>query len=277
VADFAEITDREELTLTTPFGDPSGPYILGVLSGQRVAFLARHGRNHNVPPSAINSRANVFGMKMLGVQYLLSTNAVGSLRHDIEPLSIVLPDQFVDQTRGRPSSFFLNDIAAHVTFARPVCRLLNSVVLESGKACGALIHRGGTYVCVEGPQFSTLAESHLYRAWGLDIIGMTALPEARLAREAEMCYTAISLVTDYDSWHPDRASVTADMIQANAAQSVLMATRTISTAVANLPYARLCECSSALSNAVITRPNQIPEHVKTALAPLLSGQPHFAE
>src|SRR5687768_1240896 len=183
--DMAGVTDRREVALTTPFGEPSGPYVLGTLKGKRVAFLARHGAGHRVLPSELNFRANIFGMKMLGVEYILSASAVGSLREEYKPLDIVIPDQFFDRTKGRVSTFFGRGLVAHIAFAHPFCRILSGVALGSGQAAGAAIHQGGTYVCMEGPQFSTLAESKLYRSWGADIIGMTNLQEAKLAREAE--------------------------------------------------------------------------------------------
>jgi 5'-methylthioadenosine phosphorylase len=201
--EMAELQDREEVTLSTPFGDPSGPYVVGTLRGRRVAFLARHGVGHRLTPSELNYRANIFGMKMLGVGSILSASAVGSLRDEYKPLDIVLPDQFVDRTRGRASTFFGRGLVAHVAFAHPICRTLGDVALESSKTVGATVHEGGTYVCMEGPQFSTLAESRLYRSWGMDVIGMTNLQEAKLAREAEICFVTIALVTDYDCWHPD--------------------------------------------------------------------------
>ena len=200
--DMAEVTDRGEVTLTTPFGDPSGPYVLGTLRGKRVAFLARHGAGHRLSPSELNFRANIFGMKMLGVDYILSASAVGSLKEEYAPLHIVIPDQFIDRTKGRTSTFFGRGLVAHVGFAHPFCKVLSGIAVDSGKRAGATIHQGGTYVCMEGPQFSTLAESRLYRSWGADIIGMTNLQEAKLAREAEICYSTIALVTDYDCWHP---------------------------------------------------------------------------
>ncbi len=201
--DMAEVTDRREVTLKTPFGEPSGPYVLGTLRGKRVAFLARHGAGHRLSPSELNFRANIFGMKMLGVEYILSASAVGSLKEEYAPLHIVIPDQFIDRTSGRVSTFFGRGLVAHVGFAHPFCKVLSGIALDSGKRAGATIHQGGTYVCMEGPQFSTLAESRLYRSWGADIIGMTNLQEAKLAREAEICYTTIALVTDYDCWHPE--------------------------------------------------------------------------
>jgi len=267
--DMAEVTDRDEIALTTPFGEPSAPYVLGRLRGRRVAFLARHGAGHRFSPSELNFRANIFGFKMLGVEYILSASAVGSLREDYKPLDIVVPDQFVDRTKGRASTFFGGGLVAHVGFAHPFCRILSGIAFESGVAAKATVHRGGTYVCMEGPQFSTLAESKLYRAWGMDIIGMTNLQEAKLAREAEICYTTIALVTDYDSWHPDHDAVTVEMIIGNLTQNARTAQQVIANAVGKLPYERTCECASALKYALITRPDVIPDRVKKDLAPLV--------
>ena len=267
--DMAGVTDRKDVTLTTPFGEPSGPYVLGTLKGKRVAFLARHGAGHRVLPSELNFRANIFGMKMLGVEYILSASAVGSLREEYKPLDIVIPDQFFDRTKGRVSTFFGRGLAAHVGFAHPFCRILSALAFESGTRSGATMHKGGTYVCMEGPQFSTLAESKLYRSWGMDIIGMTNLQEAKLAREAEICYTTIALVTDYDCWHPDHDSVTVEMVIGNLMQNARTAQQIIAGAVEWLPYDRTCECASALKYALITRPDAIPEQIKKDLAPLV--------
>ena len=267
--DMADVTDRKDVTLTTPFGEPSGPYVLGTLRGKRVAFLARHGAGHRLLPSELNFRANVFGMKLLGVEYILSASAVGSLREQYKPLDIVIPDQFYDRTRGRVSTFFGRGLAAHVGFAHPFCRILSHVVHDSGTQSGATIHKGGTYVCMEGPQFSTLAESKLYRSWGMDIIGMTNLQEAKLAREAEICYSTIALVTDYDCWHPEHDSVTVEMVIANLTQNAQTAQRIIAGAIERLPYERTCECASALKFALITRPDTIPEQTRKELAPLV--------
>jgi len=267
--DMAGVTDRSDVALTTPFGEPSGPYVTGTLQGRRVAFLARHAVGHRVSPSEINYRANIFGMKLLGVEYILSASAVGSLKEEYKPLDIVIPDQFFDRTKGRPSTFFGRGLVAHVAFAHPFCRILSGIVYESGRAAGATIHRGGTYVCMEGPQFSTLAESTLYRSWGMDIIGMTNLQEAKLAREAEICYSTIALVTDYDCWHPDHDSVTVDMIIANLTQNSKTAQQIITGAVAKLPYERACECASALKYALVTRPDAIPTQVKKDLDPII--------
>ncbi len=267
--DMAEVTDRQEVTVSTPFGDPSGAYLLGTLRGQRVAFLARHGAGHRLSPSELNFRANIHGFKQLGVEYLLSASAVGSLKQEYKPLDIVIPDQFLDRTRGRVSTFFGEGLVAHVTFAHPFCRHLSGIAHDSGVAAGATIHRGGTYVCMEGPQFSTLAESRLYRSWGMDVIGMTNLQEAKLAREAEICYTTIALVTDYDCWHPDHDSVTVDMIVANLVQNAETAQRIIAGAVERLPFERTCECASALKFALITRPEAIPPATRKNLGLLV--------
>ena len=268
--DMAEVTDRREVTLQTPFGEPSGPYVLGTLRGKRVAFLARHGAGHRFSPSELNFRANIFGMKMLGVEYILSASAVGSLQEQYRPLDIVIPDQFIDRTRGRTSTFFGRGLAAHVGFAHPFCRILSRLVSSSGQDSGAVVHTSGTYVCMEGPQFSTLAESKLYRSWGADIIGMTNLQEAKLAREAEICYTTIALVTDYDCWHPDHDSVTVEMVIANLMQNAKTAQHIIAKAVEALPYERTCECASALKYALITRPDAIPAQTRQELAPLVN-------
>ena len=267
--DMPGVTDREEVALTTPFGEPSGPYVLGTLRGRRVAFLARHGAGHRLLPSDINFRANIFGMKLLGVEHIVSASAVGSLKEKYKPLDIVIPDQFFDRTKARASTFFGRGLAAHVGFAHPFCRILSGLAHESARSAGATVHKGGTYVCMEGPQFSTLAESNLYRSWGMDIIGMTNLQEAKLAREAEICYTTIALDTDYDCWHPHHDSVTVEMVIANLTQNAKMAQEIIAGAVARLPYARTCECATALKYALVPRPDAIPDQVKQELWPII--------
>jgi 5'-methylthioadenosine phosphorylase len=267
--DMAGLEDREEVVLTTPFGDPSGPYVTATLRGRRVAFLARHGAGHTLLPSELNFRANIFGMKTLGVERILSASAVGSLRDDYRPLEIVIPDQFLDRTRGRLSTFFGRGIAAHVGFAHPVCAELAGIARESAGHVGATVHGRGTYVCIEGPQFSTLAESHLYRSWGMDIIGMTNLQEAKLAREAEICYTTIALVTDYDCWHPEHGQVTVEMIVGNLMKNAEMAKKIIAEAVGRMPTTRGCQCGRALESAIMTRPDAIPASVRKDLAPLI--------
>ncbi|GMV21554.1 MAG: purine nucleoside phosphorylase [Acidimicrobiia bacterium] len=267
--DMAELSDREERVIDTPFGAPSGPYVLATLRGRRVAFLARHGDGHRHTPSELNFRANIYGFKLLGVEWLLSASAVGSLREDIKPLDLVVPDQFFDRTRGRVSTFFGDGIVAHVGFAHPFCSPLSAIMTSAARHVGATVHEGGTYVCMEGPQFSTKAESQFYRAQGWDVIGMTNLQEAKLAREAEICYSTLALVTDYDCWHPDHDSVTVEMIIANLTQNAKTAQQVIASAVEQLPIARTCECARALATAIITRPSAMPETRKAVLRPLL--------
>jgi 5'-methylthioadenosine phosphorylase len=268
--DMAELTDREERRIDTPFGEPSAPYVIATLRGKRVAFLARHGHGHRYMPSELNFRANIFGFKTLGVEYILSASAVGSLKEEYKPLDLVVPDQFFDRTKGRVSTFFGRGLVAHVGFAHPFCGPLSDIVHSAGQAAGATIHKGGTYVCMEGPQFSTLAESKLYRSWGMDIIGMTNLQEAKLAREAEICYSTIALVTDYDCWHPEHDQVTVDMIVANLTHNARTAQRVIAEAVSRLPFERTCECASALKYGILTRPEAVPSAIKRELAPIVS-------
>ena len=268
--EMGELTDREERRLSTPFGDPSAAYVTGTLRGKRVAFLARHGIGHRLMPGELNFRANIFGFKLLGVEYLLSASAVGSLKEQYRPLDLVIPDQFLDRTRGRVSTFFGGGLVVHVGFAHPFCAPLGEIVSESARTSGATVHEGGTYVCMEGPQFSTLAESRLYRSWGMDIIGMTNLQEAKLAREAEICYATIALVTDYDCWHPDHDQVTVEMIVGNLTQNAKMAQQVIAGAVERLPFERTCQCATALKHAVITRADIVPPALKRDLAPLIA-------
>jgi 5'-methylthioadenosine phosphorylase len=267
--DMAELTAREERSIATPFGDPSGPYVIGTLRGKRVAFLARHGVGHRILPSELNFRANIFGFKVLGVERLLSASAVGSLKEEYRPLDIVIPDQFFDRTRGRISTFFGRGLVAHVGFAHPFCGFLSAIAADSAQTVGATVHRGGTYVNMEGPQFSTLAESKLYRSWGMDVIGMTNLQEAKLAREAEICYATLALVTDYDSWHPDHDAVTVEMIIANLTQNAKTAQQAIAEAVSRIGGARTCACKDALAAAIITRAEHVPEQTKRDLAPII--------
>jgi len=267
--DMAELTDREDLVVDTPFGEPSGPYVTATLRGRRVAFLARHGAGHRLMPSELNFRANIYGFKALGVEWILSASAVGSLREDFEPLHMVVPDQFYDRTRGRVSTFFGDGIVAHVGFAHPFCGPLGTLLYEAAGRAGATVHQGGTYVCMEGPQFSTVAESNAYRAAGFDIIGMTNLQEAKLAREAEICYATLALVTDYDCWHPGHDAVTVDMVVATLLENARMAQQVIAAAVEGLPIARTCECARALASAIITRPDAIPAAARARLAPII--------
>src|SRR4051812_3760900 len=267
--EMAELVDREEQRITTPFGDPSGPYVLGTLRGRRVAFLARHGAGHRILPSELNFRANIYGFKVLGVERILSASAVGSLKEEYKPLDIVIPDQFFDRTKGRISTFFGRGLVAHVAFAHPVCGELARIAGDAVKTVGATVHRGGTYVNMEGPQFSTLAESRLYRAWGMDVIGMTNLQEAKLAREAEICYATLALVTDYDCWHPDHESVTVDLIIGNLMQNAATAQKTIADAVETISGARTCACKDALATAIITQGPLVPAQTKKDLAPII--------
>jgi 5'-methylthioadenosine phosphorylase len=267
--DMAALSDREERVVSTPFGDPSGPYVLATLGGRRVAFLARHGAGHRLLPSELNFRANIYGFKVLGVEWILSASAVGSLREDVKPLDLVVPDQFYDRTRTRVSTFFGDGIVAHVGFAHPFCATLSALLHGAAGASGATVHRGGTYVCMEGPQFSTLAESRAYRSSGFDIIGMTNLQEAKLAREAEICYATLALVTDYDCWHPDHDAVTVDMVIATLAQNARTAQQVIARTVEQLPIDRTCECGRALATAIITRPELVPPATRARLEPII--------
>ncbi len=268
--DMGELTAREEVAVSTPFGDPSAPLVVASLAGQRVAFLARHGVGHRILPSELNFRANIFAMKTLGVEWIVSASAVGSLQERYRPLDIVVPDQFLDRTRGRAGTFFGRGLVAHITFAHPVCRCLTGIVSESARTTDARVHDGGTYVCMEGPQFSTLAESRLYRSWGMDIIGMTNLQEAKLAREAEICYATLALVTDYDCWHPDHDHVTVEMIVQNLVRNAATAQAVIKAVVERLPVDRTCECATALAAAIITRPDAMSPETRKQLAPLVS-------
>jgi len=264
-----ELQEMKEVSLKTPFGQPSGKYVLGKLTGKRVAFLARHGKGHRIPPSELNFRANIFGFKLLGVEYILSASAVGSLKENIHPLDIVIPDQFIDRTRGRISTFFGSGLAGHVSFAHPFCSILSQRLYDAGMRTGAKLHRGGTYVCMEGPQFSTLAESNLYRSWGADVIGMTNLQEAKLAREAEICYATMALVTDYDCWHESEEAVTVDAVIANLTKNAETAHRMIMETIKGLPFERTCQCASSLQYGIITQPDHISKKKRKELAPLI--------
>jgi 5'-methylthioadenosine phosphorylase len=259
--------DLREVKLETPFGDPSDVYVVGTWHGQRVAFLPRHGRGHRISPTELNSRANVFGFKLLGIERLISVSAVGSMREEIRPLDIVVPDQLFDRTRQRENSFFGGGVVVHTGFADPFCPDLSGTLAGAAEGAGARVHRGGTYVCIEGPQFSTKAESRIFRQWGVDVIGMTALPEARLAREAEICYGTIALATDYDVWHGE--PVTVEMVVANLTKNVATAKAILAAAVPAIGPRTGCACGSALENAIMTRPDLIPDPLRHKLAPLL--------
>jgi 5'-methylthioadenosine phosphorylase len=262
-------TDVEEVALDTPFGKPSDLLMVGMLEGRRVAFLPRHGRGHRILPHELNFQANVFAMKLLGVEWILSVSAVGSLKERYEPLHVVVPDQFIDRTRQRKSTFFGRGLVAHVGFAHPFCRHLSKVMADSCVEAGATHHVGGTYVCMEGPQFSTLAESEMYRSWGADLIGMTNLQEAKLAREAEICYATLAMVTDYDCWHPEHDAVTVEQVIGNLGKNAETARAVLKAAVRRLPIARDCECANALRYAILTAPDLVPAEVKRELAPIV--------
>ena len=264
-----DLENVEEVTLETPWGAPSDAYVLGTLQGKRMAFLARHGRGHRILPTELNFRANIFGFKKLGVERILSFSAVGSLREDRPPMDFVLPDQFFDRTRGRVSTFFGEGLVAHIAFAEPICPTLLDVLETACRAARVTAHRGGTYVCMEGPAFSTKAESHVYRSWGMDIIGMTNLQEAKLAREAELCYVTIAMVTDYDCWHPDHDTVTVAMVISNLVKNSENASKVLHCAVEAMPTARNCRCGSALAAAIITDRAQIPSQTRQKLELLI--------
>jgi 5'-methylthioadenosine phosphorylase len=255
--------------VATPFGKPSDAYMLGVLEGRKVAFLARHGRGHVFMPSEINFRANIYGMKKLGVERIISVSAVGSLREDLHPLDMVLPAQFFDRTKARPSTFFGGGIVAHVSFAHPVCPVVVDSLAQGCAQSRVSHHQGGTYVCIEGPAFSTVAESNTYRSWGMDIVGMTNLQEAKLAREAEICYATLAMVTDYDCWHPEHDAVTVSQIIEFLTRNVQNAQKIIRSAVRSMPPERACKCGSALAHAIMTDPKKIPAKAKARLALLV--------
>ena len=254
-----ELQGVEEVRLSTPFGDPSDAYVTGTLDGVKVAFLARHGRGHRILPSEINYRANIYGFKKLGVEWLISVSAVGSMKEHIAPLDIVIPDQMFDQTKRRVSTFFGSGVVGHVGFAHPLCPNLSALLTKSVQQSGVTTHVGGTYICIEGPQFSTKAESRIYRQWGVDVIGMTNLPEAKLAREAEICYATMALVTDYDCWHESEEIVTIDAVIACLMKNVNNARSILRSAVQGFPLPRNCECATALASGVITHKEFIPE------------------
>jgi 5'-methylthioadenosine phosphorylase len=269
---MAALADVEEVQVDTPFGNPSDAFIIGTLNGTRVAFLPRHGRGHRLLPTEIPFRANIYGMKLLGVERIISASAVGSLREELKPMDIVIPDQFFDRTRQRVSTFFGDGIAAHVTFSHPVCEDLCEVLEQAARAIltGIDIHRGGTYLCMEGPAFSTKAESEAYRSWGMAVIGMTNLQEAKLAREAEICYATMALVTDYDCWHPEHDSVTIEMVIDYLNRNSANAQKLIAATVAELAVReRECKCRHALGHAIITAPEKIAPEARERLKAII--------
>lgn len=263
------LTAVKKVSLETPFGAPSDAYITGVLGGRRVAFLPRHGRGHRFTPSEVNYRANIFGFKLLGVNQVVAVTAVGSLREKIQPGEIVLPDQLIDRTRQRASTFFGEGVVAHIPFADPFCAQLVQTVTMTAEAKAIRVHRGGTLVCIEGPAFSTRAEAHLYRQWGCDIVGMTTLQEAKLAREAEICYAAMAMVTDYDCWRATAEAVTADAVAATMAVNIDLAKRILTGLIPDLPATPVCPCQSALSGAIMSAPEAIPGKAHRLLEPLI--------
>ena len=260
----------EERRIDTPFGAPSDAYMIGSLAGRRVAFLARHGRSHSLMPSELNFRANIFGFKVLGAEWVISASAVGSMREDLPPLDIVIPDQFFDRTKGRVSTFFGGGLVAHVSFADPTCPILGKSLFAAGQSVGARMHCGGTYLCIEGPQFSTRAESRIYRSWGVDVIGMTNLQEAKLCREAEICYATLALVTDYDVWHETEQDVSVEAVVAILKHNAETAQAIIKATGSSFPTGReSCSCGSAMQDAIITARDAIPAEVRERLRPII--------
>jgi len=266
---IGSLRNVEEVRVSTPFGDPSDAIMVGQLEGVRVAFLPRHGRGHRISPTELPVRANIYALKSLGVEWIISVSAVGSLREDIHPLDILIPDQLIDRTRSRVNTFFGDGLVAHASFAEPFCPVLSNILFEVASEAGAGVHKGGTYLVMEGPLFSTKAESFLYRSWGASVVGMTALPEAKLAREAEICYATLACVTDYDCWHTSSEPVTVDMVIGNLNRNAEMAKRILSTAVTRIPSKRECQCATALQNAIITAPDLIPAPLKEKLRLLI--------
>lgn len=270
------LEDVEEITIDTPFGSPSDAFITGTLDGVKMVFLPRHGRGHRLLPSEVNYRANIFGMKKLGVTQIISVSAVGSMKEHIVPGHIVIPDQFFDRTQGkRASTFFGQGIVGHVQFADPICPDLATILASAARDVGAIVHTGGTYICIEGPNFSTRAESQIYRSWGVDIIGMTNIPEARLAREAEICYATVALATDYDCWHDGHDDVSVEAVLAIIRQNVATARAIIKTAVGQIRRQQLrCNCDKALEFAIMTDKSLIPDQTLQALAPIIGKYVH---
>ncbi len=258
-----------EVKIRTPFGNPSGPYMVGELGGAKVAFLARHGKGHRVQPTDINFRANIFGLKKLGVERILSVSAVGSMKEEIQPGDIVLPESFIDLTKQRRSTFFGDGLVAHVAFAEPICHDLRKIVSGKGGSLGNTLHNGGVYLCIEGPQFSSRAESLLYRSWGVDVIGMTNATEAKLAREAEICYVTLALATDFDCWHHEEETVTADAVIKILLKNVEASKKIIREVIPHIPKIRSCACAHSLRNALITPPDAIKKESLRKLKPLI--------
>ena len=263
------LADMREIRVKTPFGEPSDAIVIGTLEGKRVAFLARHGRGHRILPSEINFRANICAMKQLGVERIISASAVGSLQEDLRPGEFLIADQFVDRTKNRVSTFFGGGLVAHVTFDKPTCGQVSSVLADASVKCGVKVHPRGTYVCIEGPQFSTLAEAHVHRQLRFEVIGMTNVTEAKLAREAELCYATIAMITDYDCWHPEHESVTGAQIIATLNQNADNAQRVLREAVRAMPAERSCKCATALRNALITDLKLVPAATRKRLAPII--------
>jgi 5'-methylthioadenosine phosphorylase len=263
---MAGLKDVREIRVKTPFGDPSDAIVLGNLEGKRVAFLARHARGHRLLPSEINFRANIYAMKQLGVECIISVSAVGSLQDDLKPGEFLVPDQFFDRTKQRISTFFGNGLVAHVAFDKPTCPQISAVLVDASSRCNVKVHSRGTYVCIEGPQFSTLAEAHVHRQLRFEVIGMTNVTEAKLAREAELCYSTIAMITDYDCWHPEHESVTATQIIATLNQNAENAQRVLREAVRSMPTARTCKCGVALRHALVTDPKLVPAATKKRLS-----------
>jgi 5'-methylthioadenosine phosphorylase len=263
------LTDAREIRVKTPFGEPSDAIVLGTLEGKRVAFLARHGRGHRILPSEINFRANICAMKQLGVERIISASAVGSLQEDLRPGEFLIADQFVDRTKNRVSTFFGGGLVAHVTFDKPTCGQVSAVLADASTKCGVKVHPRGTYVCIEGPQFSTLAEAHVHRQLRFEVIGMTNVTEAKLAREAELCYGTIAMITDYDCWHPEHESVTATQIIATLNQNAENAQKVLREAVRRMPEGRSCKCGAALRHALITDLKLVPAATKKRLASII--------
>ncbi len=263
------LSDVRELELDTPFGSPSDSVIVGSLEGVQVAFLPRHGKGHRIMPTHMPAHANIYALKTLGVEMIISVSAVGSLKEELKPLDIVIPDQLIDRTRQRSSTFFGDGIVAHVGFADPFCPVLSGVLHRSAQAVGATVHRGGTWVVMEGPAFSTRAESFMYRSWGADIIGMTALPEAKLAREAEICYATLACITDYDCWHESEEDVTVEMVVANLSKNVATSKDILRSILSELPSDPDCLCSDALKDSIITSPDRVPSETRERLRPII--------